>query len=106
MKHFLLFLLALMASIYLQAQEQLPDASLFEACRHIEDNDTLFCRLYRSQKADTTTKALPCVIFLHGVEALHQLFLGRHGNKPLSFSVDGSAVPKRQALGKHRLELA
>lgn len=66
MKHFLLLLLALMASIYLQAQEQLPDASLFEACRHVEDNDTLFCRLYRSQKADTTTKALPCVIFLHG----------------------------------------
>lgn len=66
MKHFLLLLLALMASTYLQAQEQLPDMSLFEACRHIEGNDTLPYRLYRSQKADTMTEALPLVIFLHG----------------------------------------
>ncbi len=66
MKHFLLLLLALMASTYLQAQEQLPDMSLLEARRHIEDNDTLPYRLYRSQKADTMTEALPLVIFLHG----------------------------------------
>ena len=66
MKHFLLLLLALMASTYLQAQEQLPDMSLLEARRHIEGNDTLPYRLYRSQKADTMTEALPLVIFLHG----------------------------------------
>ena len=66
MKHFLLLLLALMVSTYLQAQEQLPDMSLLEARRHIEGNDTLPYRLYRSQKADTMTEALPLVIFLHG----------------------------------------
>lgn len=66
MKHFLLLLLALMAGTYLHAQEQLPDTSLFEAHHHIEVNDTLPYRLYRSEKADTMTEALPLVIFLHG----------------------------------------
>ena len=66
MKHFLLFLLALMAGTSLQAQEQLPETSLFEAHRHIEGNDTLPYRLYRSQKADMITEAVPLVIFLHG----------------------------------------
>ena len=66
MKHFLLLLLALMAGTCLQAQEQLPETSLFEAHRHIEGNDTLPYRLYRSMKADTMTEALPLVIFLHG----------------------------------------
>ena len=46
--------------------EQLPDTSLFEAHRHIEGNDTLPYRLYRSEKAGTVTEALPLVIFLHG----------------------------------------
>jgi predicted peptidase len=66
MKHFLFLLLALMAGTSLQAQEQIPDTSLFEACRHIEGNDMLPYRLYRSQKADTMPEALPLVIFLHG----------------------------------------
>lgn len=66
MKHFLLLLLALMAGAYLQAQEQLPDTSLFASYYHIERNDTLPYRLYRSKKADTMTEALPLVIFLHG----------------------------------------
>ena len=66
MKHFLLLLLALMAGTYLQAQEQFPVISLFEAHRHIQGNDTLPYRLYRSEKADTMTEALPLVLFLHG----------------------------------------
>lgn len=66
MKHFLLLLLALVAGTWLQAQEQLPDTSLFEAHCHIEGNDTLPYRLYRSMAADTTMEALPLVIFLHG----------------------------------------
>ena len=66
MKHILFLILALMAGTCLKAQEQLPDTSLFEAHRHIEGNDTLPYRLYRSQKADTMTEALPMVIFLHG----------------------------------------
>ena len=69
MKHILFLLLALMVGPLLLAQEnesQLPDTSLFEAYRHIEGNDTLPYRLYRSQKADTMTEALPLVIFLHG----------------------------------------
>lgn len=66
MKHFLLLLLALMAGTYLHAQEQLPDTSLFASYYHIERNDTLPYRLYRSKKADTMTEALPLVIFLHG----------------------------------------
>ena len=66
MKKLLFFVLALMAGNLLQAQEQLPDTSLFESHCHIEGNDTLPYRLYRSQKADTMTEALPLVIFLHG----------------------------------------
>ena len=66
MKRFFLLLLALMAGTYLQAQERLPDASLFEAHRHIEGNDTLPYQLYRSMAADTMTEPLPLVIFLHG----------------------------------------
>lgn len=65
MRHILCLLLALVAGT-LQAQEILPDTSLFEANHHIEGNDTLPYRLYRSQKADTMTEALPLVIFLHG----------------------------------------
>ena len=66
MKRFFLILLALVTGTYLQAQEQLPDTSLFEAHRHVVGNDTLPYRLYRSVKADTMTEALPLVIFLHG----------------------------------------
>ena len=66
MKQILFILLALMAGTCLQAQEQFPDTSLFEAHRHIEGNDTLPYRLYLSQKAYTMTEALPMVIFLHG----------------------------------------
>lgn len=66
MKHILVLLLALMAGNLLLAQEIQVDTSLFEARRHIEGNDTLPYRLYRSQKADTMTEALPLVIFLHG----------------------------------------
>ena len=65
MRHILCLLLALVAGT-LHAQEILPDTSLFEAHHHIEGNDTLPYRLYRSQKAETMTKALPLVIFLHG----------------------------------------
>lgn len=69
MKHVLFLLLALMVGPLLLAQEnesQLSDTSLFEAYRHIEGNDTLPYRLYRSEKANTMTEALPLVIFLHG----------------------------------------
>ena len=66
MKHILVLLLTLMLGGFLQAQEIMPDASLFEAHRHIEGNDTLPYLLCRSQKADTMTEALPLVIFLHG----------------------------------------
>ena len=66
MKKFLFLVLALMAGHLLQAQEILPDTSLFEAHCHVEGNDTLPYRLYRSMKADTMTEALPMVIFLHG----------------------------------------
>ena len=72
MKHILIILLTIMVGHLLEAQEnellieQLPDTSLFESHRHIEGNDTLPYRLYRSQKADTMTEALPLVIFLHG----------------------------------------
>ena len=66
MKHVLVIVLSLMAVHLLHAQENMIDMNLFEAHCHIEGNDTLPYRLYRSQKADTTTKALPCVIFLHG----------------------------------------
>ena len=50
----------------LQAQENLPDTSLFEVHFHIEGNDTLPYRLYRSMAADTMLEPLPLVIFLHG----------------------------------------
>ena len=66
MKKLLFLALALMVGNLLQAQEILPDTCLFEAYHHIESNDTLSYRLYRSQKADTMTDALPLVIFLHG----------------------------------------
>lgn len=66
MKKIFFLVLALTFAHLLQAQEQLPDTSLFEAHRHVEGNDTLPYRLYRSQKADMMTEALPLVIFLHG----------------------------------------
>ena len=73
MKQILLLALALVFGNLLSAQEndtlpmeQLPDTSLFVAHLHIEGNDTLPYRLYRSVKADTMTEALPLVIFLHG----------------------------------------
>ena len=72
MKHFLLILLALMIGNLLVAQDNkpsieiLPDTSLFDAYCHVEGNDTLPYRLYRSVKADTMIEALPLVIFLHG----------------------------------------
>ena len=47
------------------SRAQQPDTTLFEARLHIEGNDTLPYRLYRSEKADTTKK-LPLVVFLHG----------------------------------------
>ena len=65
MRHILCLLLALVAGT-LQAQEILLDMSLFEAHLHIEGNDTLPYRIYRSEKADTMTEASPLVIFLHG----------------------------------------
>ena len=72
MKQILILALALMVGNFLKAQEAMPsmerfpDTSLFEAHCYIEGDDTLLYRLYRSQKADTMTEALPLVIFLHG----------------------------------------
>jgi predicted peptidase len=73
MKYFFFILLALMVGHHLQAQDnsepaigQLPDTSLFEVHRHIEGNDTLPYRLYRSIAANTMPEHLPLVIFLHG----------------------------------------
>ena len=66
MKKFLFLVLALTFGHLLQAQEQLPETSLFEARCHVESNDTLPYRLYRSQKADTMKETMPLVIFLHG----------------------------------------
>lgn len=73
MKRILFILLALVICNLLIAQEndklsigQLLDASLFEARCHIEGNDTLPYRLYRSMAADTMLEPLPLVIFLHG----------------------------------------
>ncbi len=66
MKHILFLVLALMAGTCLKAQEQLHDTSLFIARCHVESNDTLPYRLYRSQQADTMKEALPLIIFLHG----------------------------------------
>ena len=59
----------LLAGIFflsLPSLAQQPDTTLFEAHLHINGNDTLPFRLYRSEKADTTTSALPLVVFLHG----------------------------------------
>ena len=70
--HTLLIVLVLTLGNPLLAQEsspsieQLPDTSLLEFHHHIKGNDILPYRLYRSQKADTMTEALPLVIFLHG----------------------------------------
>ena len=60
---------SLLAGIFflsLPSLAQIPDTSLFEARLHIEGNDTLPYRLYRSEKAEKTTDALPLVVFLHG----------------------------------------
>ena len=59
----------LLAGIFflsLSSLAQIPDTSLFETRCHTEGNDTLPYRLYRSEKAKTTTEALPLVVFLHG----------------------------------------
>ena len=59
----------LLAGIFflsLPSLAQIPDTSLFEARLHIEGSDTLPYRLYRSEKANTITEALPLVVFLHG----------------------------------------
>ena len=73
MKHILVLAFVLMLGNLMQAQEngkplidQLPDTSLFSSYHHIESNGSLPYRLYRSEKADTKTEALPLVIFLHG----------------------------------------
>lgn len=69
----------LLAGIFLlslPSLAQIPDTSLFEARLHIEGNDTLPYRLYRSEKADTITDALPLVVFLHGA--------GERGNDNVS----------------------
>ena len=66
MKPILFILLTVMFGNLLQAQENLPDTSLFEVHFHIEGNDTLPYRLYRSMAADTMSEPLPLVIFLHG----------------------------------------
>lgn len=66
MKNVLVIVLLLMAGNLLQAQENMIDMSLFESHCHIDGNDTLPYRLYRSEKADTMTEAMPFVIFLHG----------------------------------------
>ena len=64
-----LLLSCLLAGIFFLSQPslaQLPDTTLFEARLHIEGNDTLPYRLYRSEKAQKTTEAPPLVVFLHG----------------------------------------
>ena len=66
MRRFIFLLLVLMFGNLLQAQEIQPDTCLFKARRHIEGNDTLPYRLYRSKAADTMTESMPLVIFLHG----------------------------------------
>lgn len=67
MKPTLLFcLLAGIFLLSLPSLAQQPDTNLFEAHLHIEGNDTLPYRLYRSEKADTITEVLPLVVFLHG----------------------------------------
>jgi len=86
----LTYLLLGLCLLSLPALAQLPDTTLFEAHLHIEGNDTLPYRLYRSEKAcammttnaatitqatietdsttesNATTETLPLVIFLHG----------------------------------------
>ena len=59
-------LLAGLFLLSLPSLAQQPDTTLFEARCHIEGNDTLPYRLYRSEKAGTTTDVLPLVVFLHG----------------------------------------
>ncbi|MCR5645240.1 MAG: prolyl oligopeptidase family serine peptidase [Bacteroidales bacterium] len=78
MKNGLVCLLIGFCLLSLSSLGQQPDTTLFEAHVYVEGNDTLPYRLYRSQKvcaametarmtkADTMTKALPLVIFLHG----------------------------------------
>ena len=59
----------LLAGIFLlslPSLAQIPDTKLFETRLHIEGNDTLPFRLYRSEKAKKNTDALPLVVFLHG----------------------------------------
>lgn len=62
----LTYLLLVHCLLALPSFAQQPEPSLFEAHLHIEGNDTLPYRLYRSEKADTIHEALPLVIFLHG----------------------------------------
>ena len=69
----LLPVLALMVGNVLTIREnskssdaQVPDTSLFESHHHVEGQNVLPYRLYRSVKADTMIEALPLVIFLHG----------------------------------------
>lgn len=68
-----LFLLAallagntLSAQVNMKVLPSFPDTALFEAGRYVEGNDTLPYRLYRSVKAESTTEAVPLVVFLHG----------------------------------------
>ena len=59
----------LLAGIFflsLPSLAQQPDTTLFEARLYIDGNNILPYRLYRSEKADTITEALPLVVFLHG----------------------------------------
>lgn len=96
MKNTLIFyLLAILSLLTAPSLAQLPDTTLFEARIHIEGNDTLPYRLYRSEKAcaametsttleaDTMAEALPLVIFLHGAgergnNNIGQLSVGIH----------------------------
>jgi predicted peptidase len=77
MKNFLnLYFLISLCLLTAPSLAQQPDTTLFEARLHIEGNDTLPYRLYRSEKADTITDALPLVVFLHGA--------GERGNDNVS----------------------
>lgn len=63
------FLAFLLITLFLSGKSsfaQQPDTTLFEVHVHIEGNDILLYRLYRSEKADIIKEALPLVIFLHG----------------------------------------
>ena len=66
LKNFISYLLLGLCLLSLPSVAQLPDTTLFEARLHIQGNDTLPYRLYRSEKADTIKEALPLVVFLHG----------------------------------------